>query len=941
MGSRGQRMSTPIFNSNRGSGLGVATPGQTLRRRWISVRLRFLILVVGTGLIVLGLGSYAIFNIAQNVALDEVRLRTTEIANNTALQLNDRLARLSESANAAAAATVANTGDLATLHTTLSQIGLRESDFLNIYVLFDRQVIPSTDYAVVWETRDTLRSNEVSEPTKPFYPNLLGSTNFTSSLPAYDYFKDDPRFNTAKNANPNKVVWTESFIDVGGPVRTNNVAGVTPIYDVKGKFIGVAGVDLQFGQIGNYIGAVRPTPQSFALLIDQNGKVLAYPGPVQLDIVDKTIGQFAEQYTSVAFQQLGEQMIAGKSGVSELLDPLTGLDTFIAYHPIEATGWSVAVLIPRADVVGSIDQMGHAILGFTLAALIAFAFIGLLLSEIVVRPLIRLTRTATTISAGNLKQIAVIERNDEIGVLASTLNTITGHLSDLIDSLETRVEVRTAQLQAGADVGQAATSVLNPDQLLKTVVNLITDRFGFYYAAAFIVDDSGKWAVLDEATGDSGRKLKELGHKLEVGGQSMVGTCIAEHKPKIALDVGAEAVRFVNPLLPDTRSEIALPLIVGNRVLGALDVQSAQAAAFDEANTNVLQSMADQIAVALNNAAQYSHEQVRAKQTAALLSALPELTVRTSQAALFEQIIQLAMRLLNADGAGLWRPVEDHQIELKAAYPSSGSMLLTGRRLPVGEGLAGRVFATRQTVRIDDYAAWSSDSNVFDDAPFQSMISVPMIWQEQVIGVLSITHSQPGKPFSDDDETTLKLLATQSAAALVNIDLVEQQQRTLNDLDAINRRLTGEAWQTHLKNQAIVYETKRGGASLIEPVTATDFPIMLRGQAIGAIMIENDQSARTLTDDDRSIIERVIQQMSLALENQRLTEVALRAAQRDRTIAEAADRIHQPTDLDAVLQVAVEEISRIVGTRDVRIQLGGDPLAGDGNGHLLNDGRQA
>ena len=144
-----------------------------------------------------------------------------------------------------------------------------------------------------------------------------------------------------------------------------------------------------------------------------------------------------------------------------------------------------------------------------------------------------------------------------------------------------------------------AAATLDPDQLLRQVVNLITERFGFYYAAVFTLNDTGTSAVLREATGGAGRILKVRAHQLDVNEQSMVGYVIVQRKARIALDVGAEPVRFANPLLPETRSEIALPLMARNRVLGALDVQSTQPAAFDEANAAVLQAMADQIAIAL------------------------------------------------------------------------------------------------------------------------------------------------------------------------------------------------------------------------------------------------------------------------------------------------------------------------------------------------------
>ena len=254
--------------------------------------------------------------------------------------------------------------------------------------------------------------------------------------------------------------------------------------------------------------------------------------------------------------------------------------------------------------------------------------------------------------------MAVVERDDQIGTLAQSFNTMTSRLRDLIDSLETRVEMRTAQVQASADVGRAVTSILDPDQLLQQVVQLITERFGFYYAAAFTLDPSGGWAVLREASGPSNAAwlLKQAGHRLELNGNSMVAASIRNRRARIALDADVEAVRFANPLLPDTRSEVALPLIVGDQVLGALDVQSTQAAAFDETSTAVLQNMADQIAVALNNAAQYRVEQTRAQQTTYLLEATVELTSQNDVAGLYTRIIELTEALLRSDCAACGCP---------------------------------------------------------------------------------------------------------------------------------------------------------------------------------------------------------------------------------------------------------------------------------------------
>jgi PAS domain S-box-containing protein len=182
--------------------------------------------------------------------------------------------------------------------------------------------------------------------------------------------------------------------------------------------------------------------------------------------------------------------------------------------------------------------------------------------------------------------------------------TMAGQISNAIENsqLFAQAQRRAQQLLTAAEVSQAATSLLNTDELIARSVELIRERFDLYYAALFLADADNRWAVLVHATGEAGQRLMEIGHKLEIGGNSMIGWAVANRKARIALDVGEEKVRFVNPLLPGTRSEMALPLIVGDRAIGAISVQSTQPNAFSEEDITVLQTMADQIAIAIRNA---------------------------------------------------------------------------------------------------------------------------------------------------------------------------------------------------------------------------------------------------------------------------------------------------------------------------------------------------
>ncbi len=180
------------------------------------------------------------------------------------------------------------------------------------------------------------------------------------------------------------------------------------------------------------------------------------------------------------------------------------------------------------------------------------------------------------------------------------------------ERLLANAEHRALQLQTITEVSRAISSLVTLDELLPQMVELIRDRFNLYYVGIFLVNEADRYAVLRAGTGEAGRKMLEAGHKLEVGGASMIGWCIANQRARIVLDVGKEATRFSNPLLPMTHSEMALPLISRDHVIGAMTIQSDQPTAFTQEDVTVLQSMTDQTANAIENAQLFEVTQRRA-----------------------------------------------------------------------------------------------------------------------------------------------------------------------------------------------------------------------------------------------------------------------------------------------------------------------------------------
>jgi len=198
-------------------------------------------------------------------------------------------------------------------------------------------------------------------------------------------------------------------------------------------------------------------------------------------------------------------------------------------------------------------------------------------------------------------------REDSKPWTSAQLVRVVAVANELAQVLETRrlasdVERRASRLAAAAEVSSAASSITEVDQLLTASVNLIKDRFALTYAGIFLVDDSREWAALVAGTGEAGRLMLARGHRLGVDGQSMIGSCIAHATARVTADTAFEEVWRPNPLLPKTRSELALPLISRAEVIGAMTIQSEHPGAFLQDDITTLQTMADQLANAIQNA---------------------------------------------------------------------------------------------------------------------------------------------------------------------------------------------------------------------------------------------------------------------------------------------------------------------------------------------------
>lgn len=195
-----------------------------------------------------------------------------------------------------------------------------------------------------------------------------------------------------------------------------------------------------------------------------------------------------------------------------------------------------------------------------------------------------------------LNQVS-IDKNTLERQLRSTRIEFERELAERTNALQRRIH----ELYTASTIARTVNTATDQPTMLQQVADLIQQEFDLYYVGIFLIDESGKFAVLRAGTGEAGRRMLAEGHRLAVGGNSMIGWATARKEPRISQDVSVELVRFSNPHLPLTRSELALPILRRGQCLGAISVQSTQVRAFEEDDILVLQGIADSLGLALEN----------------------------------------------------------------------------------------------------------------------------------------------------------------------------------------------------------------------------------------------------------------------------------------------------------------------------------------------------
>lgn len=454
------------------------------------------------------------------------------------------------------------------------------------------------------------------------------------------------------------------------------------------------------------------------------------------------------------------------------------------------------IFLDRTDVLAAQSRNLLTTILTSLAILLLGGFLITRFINRTVQPISTLTETASAVAAGDLERRAVIESGDEIGILANAFNDMTSRLRELISGLESRVAERTRNLELAAEVGRTVSQVRALDIMLTEAAELIRQQFDLYYVQVYLVNPSQTYLNLQAGTGQVGTELLGRNHRLPFNTDSINGRAAVEKKSVVITDTTSSATFKPNPLLPDTRSEMAVPLMIGERTVGVLDMQSQTPGSLNQDTLAAFEALAGQVAIAIQNA-----------------NFLAETELARAE------VEAQAQRLTRAN----W---EDY---LDAIHKPEET---------------GFVFEQNKVVRMLDEVETRENALV-----------TPISVTGEELGKL-VVELEGKSPIANTDELVASV-ARQVSQQIENLRLLDSAERYRLEAEEASRRLTREGWKSYTEkaeeNLSFIYDLKEvrlqnSEADQAIEVTGYTLPFKVREEAIGKLVVQGLDA-----DDEESV----------------------------------------------------------------------------------------
>jgi len=561
------------------------------------------------------------------------------------------------------------------------------------------------------------------------------------------------------------------------------IAIAIPINSILGDYQGtlVAEVNLKF--MWDLVDQLKVGETGYVYVVDNLGKLIAF-GDTTRVLANENVGKIFE--VNEFIKNPGEATdintkVANYTG-------LLGKTVVGTYVPLGAPQWAVVTELPTDEANQPIFQS----LVSSVATILVFAVLaglaGIFLARRLSAPLVDLSNTATEVAGGNLSREAKVDGPAEIAQVATSFNAMTARLRDLIGSLEQRVAERTKALETSSEVSRRLSTILNQKELVTEVVDQLNNAFGFYHTQIYFYNEANDSLVMAGGTGEIGEKMLAQFHKVAKG-RGLVGRAAESNQPVLVSDTSKNPEWLPNPLLPDTKSEMVVPISIGNRVLGVLDVQQNTTNSLKQEDVDSLQPIANQIAVAMQNIRQYENTQKIAADMNVVANVGIVVSTITETGNLLQEVVELSKASFNLYHAHIYMLNEaGDSLELTAGAGEVGRQMVAEKRsIPLAseQSLVARAARTREGVVVNDVTVALDflPNPLLPDT--RSEMAVPMIAADMVIGVLDV-QSEIANRFTDVDISIQTTLASQVAVALQNARSFSQTQRQAERETTVN-----------------------------------------------------------------------------------------------------------------------------------------------------------
>ena len=409
-----------------------------------------------------------------------------------------------------------------------------------------------------------------------------------------------------------------------------------PVANIFGDFQGILAVEVNLKFMWNLVDQLQVGETGYAYVVDNQGSLIAFQDTSRV-LKGENVGHIEEVKEFIENPAVSGDVTPEVASYTGLL----GTNVVGTYVPLGTPEWAVVTELPVNEAYQELIRQGFLALAITVGVAILAGLIGLFLSRRLSSPLVELSNIATEVAGGNLTVVAKVDGPSEIILVASAFNEMTSRLREFIATLEQRVADRTKALATSAEVTRHLAAILDPRQLASEVVNEVRDAFDYYYAQIYLLDEAGENLVIAGGTGEAGVTMLARGHSLPKG-HGLVGRAADANASVLVPDVSLEEGWLPNDLLPETKAEAAIPITIGEQVLGVLDVQHNVAYGLTDEDVILLESLAGQVAISLRNARSYEQTRSQAEMQT-IVNIIGQKIQRTTSV---EDTLQIAVREL-------------------------------------------------------------------------------------------------------------------------------------------------------------------------------------------------------------------------------------------------------------------------------------------------------